>query len=164
MTLPRLVAPLAAGLALVLLTACGSSGGAAEYDVAPAGTSAATETGAPAVEEAPVEEAPVEQAPAAPAPEPPAPAATFEVGDPFDESCSVAWPSAPTVTATDIQIAAYCPGVPSSYPLVLVVYGDPALPITPSTSSFRAIGEVYGTGQSGAGMPYLIVLASEVRL
>jgi hypothetical protein len=47
---------------------------------------------------------------------------------------------------------------------VLVVYADPTLPITPSTGSFRVVGEVYGSDVSQSGMPYLIVLADEVRL
>jgi hypothetical protein len=85
-------------------------------------------------------------------------------GDAFSETCSVAWPSAPQITATDIQITAYCPNVPSSYAVVLVVYPDPNLPITPDTGSFVVIGEVYGAAESQAGMPYLIVLADEVRL
>jgi hypothetical protein len=76
----------------------------------------------------------------------------------------VAWPSAPAVTADAIQITAFCPNVPASYPLVLIQYGDPALPITPSTGSFRVIGTVYGSANSTAGVPYLIVIADQVQL
>jgi len=120
------------------------------------------ESDAPA-DDAPVDSAPVEESDEeAPAPPPPAP--TYAPGDAFNETCSVAWPSAPQVTATDIQITSYCPNVPSSFPVVLVVYGDPSLPITPSTSSFQVSGVVYGSDVSQAGMPYLIVIADEVRL
>ena len=153
---PRALAAPFAALALVLLAGCASASGGGDIDLSPVDAPASVESESPDVEPAaPVAEAP---SPAQPA------AASYEVGDPFDESCSVAWPSAPAVTATDIQITAQCSGVPGTYPLVLVVYPDPSLPITPSTGSFRVVGEVYGTATSQAGMPYLIVLASEVRL
>lgn len=113
-------------------------------------------------DDAPVDSAPVDESEDE-APAPP-PASTYEAGDAFAETCSVAWPSAPQVTATDIQITAYCPNVPSTYAVVLVVYPDPSLPITPSTGSFQVIGSVYGSDVSQTGLPYLIVLADEVRL
>jgi hypothetical protein len=99
-----------------------------------------------------------------PAPPPAPPAASFAKGDPFDQSCSVAWPSAPVVTSDVIQITAFCPNVPSTYPLVLIQYSDPTLPLNPSTGSFRVVGTVYGSATSDAGMPYLIVIADQVQL
>jgi hypothetical protein len=111
-----------------------------------------------AVEPPPAEEPAEPAAPAAP------PAASFTKGDPFDQSCSVAWPSAPVVTSDVIQITAFCPNVPSTYPLVLIQYSDPTLPLNPSTGSFRVVGTVYGSATSDAGMPYLIVIADQVQL
>lgn len=146
-------------LALILLTGCVATPAPADNT-----TDDTVVEEAQTADEPPVDAEPSQEA-AAPADPSPAPvASTYAAGDFFDESCSVAWPSAPQVTATDIQITSYCPNVPNSYAVVLVVYGDPTLPITTSTGSFRVIGEVYGSATSQAGMPYLIVLADEVRL
>lgn len=153
---PALLAP--AVLALALLAGCASSSYSSSYDDYD-DTSYESDT---SYDDAAVDPAPADEGAADPAPA--APASSYSPGDPFNETCSVAWPSAPQVTATDIQITAYCPNVPSTYPVVLVVYPDPSLPITPSTGSFRVVGQVYGSDVAQSGLPYLIVLASEVRL
>jgi hypothetical protein len=145
---------------LVVALLAGCSGGSPVDDEQTGVESEAVESEA-LVDETAVDPAPVDEVEEeAPAP----PASTFAPGDAFSQTCSVAWPSAPQVTATDIQITSYCPNVPSTYAVVLVVYPDPSLPITTSTGSFQVVGQVYGSAESPAGMPYLIVIADEVRL
>lgn len=99
-------------------------------------------------------------------PDPPAaaPASTFAPGDPFDRSCVVAWPTAPVRTATAIQLTMSCRGVPDGYRLVQVVYGDPHLPIRPSTGAVRVLGHVADVAASEYGYKDLVVQADTVTL
>lgn len=103
---------------------------------------------------------------AAPAPvveEPAAPSQTsFEIGSPFDQSCSVAWPSAPVVTSTSIQLTLSCDGVPEAYPLVVAVYPDPDLAVTPATGRLRVSGTIADIGRSESGLVFLVVRASAI--
>ena len=103
--------------------------------------------------------------PAAEAPEeaPPADTDPFAIGSDFSQSCSIAWPSAPVVTSSAIQLTLQCSGVPSDqYQLVVAVYPDPDLPVTPSTGSMQVSGTVADVGTSGSGLVYLVVQASAV--
>jgi hypothetical protein len=152
-------------LAPAVLTVALLSGCAAQPpNASPVDDEQATVESEASVEEIAVNPAPTAEANEEAAPAPPPAAPSYAAGDAFNETCSVAWPSAPQVTSTDIQITSFCPNVPSSFPVVLVVYPDPSLPITASTGSFQVVGEVYGSAESPTGMPYLIVLADEVRL
>jgi hypothetical protein len=110
-----------------------------------------------------------DQAPAAQAPPATTPAApstsTFEIGAPFEDDCVVAWPTAPVRTSSTIQLTMSCAHVPSSeFLLTHVIYGDPDLPITPSTGQVHVVGRVVDVAQSEYGFRQLVVEASEVRL
>lgn len=116
------------------------------------GSSSTSDTGdVPTAPEAPPIDVPAEPAPA-----------SFEIGSDFDQSCSVAWPSAPTVTTTSIQLTLSCSGVPSTYPLVIAVYPDPSLSITPSTGQLRVAGTIVDIGTSESGLVFLIVSARSI--
>lgn len=55
---------------------------------------------------------------------------TFEIGDEFNSSCVVAWPTAPTYTSQGIGLTLSCSGIPNQFLFVDVFYPDPKLPIT----------------------------------
>jgi len=88
----------------------------------------------------------------------------FGIGASYSGSCYVAWPTAPTVTSTSIQMTMSCTGIPSQYPLVIVIYGDPGLPVTPSTGSMKVTGVVQDFAQSGYGMTLPVIVASKITL
>jgi hypothetical protein len=91
-------------------------------------------------------------------------ARSFEMGAAFDEKCVVAWPTAPTRTSRDIQMTMDCTNVPKQYLLTKVVYGDPNLPITPSTGQIRVRGHVVDVARSEYGFKLLVVQADSVDL
>lgn len=99
---------------------------------------------------------PAQEEPAAPAP------TSFDVGSDFNQNCSVAWPSAPIVTTSAIQLTLSCGGVPSTYPLVVAIYPDPNLPVTPSTGQMNVVGSIVDIGKSESGLVFLIVRATAV--
>jgi lysophospholipase L1-like esterase len=89
---------------------------------------------------------------------------SFEKGDAFDDVCAVAWPTAPLYTADSIQMRMSCQRTPSQFTFVDVIYGDPDLPITPSTGYVSVRGVVAGVAESGLGFRILLVEASAVDL
>jgi len=139
---------------------------AATQAPAPATTLAPPPAPAPAATQAP---------PPAPAPAtttkapPPAPATTsqaaaFGIGTNYSGKCYVAWPTAPVTTSTTIQMTMSCSGIPSQYALVLIVYGDPSLQVTPSTGSMTVTGVVQDFEQSQMGMTVPIIMATNITI
>jgi hypothetical protein len=57
-----------------------------------------------------------------------------------------------------------CPGIPSEFLLVYVSYGDPDLPITPSTGPVRVRGKVVNHAQNELGFKLLVVVAESVEI
>lgn len=103
----------------------------------------------------PVQEAPAESTPTDD---------PFGIGAPFMQECSIAWPSAPVITSSAIQLTLQCSGVPANqFQLIVAVYPDPTLPVTPSTGTMLVSGSVADTGRSDAGIDYLVVQASTVE-
>lgn len=68
------------------------------------------------------------------------------------------------VTSTNIQMTMSCAGVPSTYPLVVVIYNDPTLPVTPSTGPMTVTGIVQDIAQSGNGLSMPVIVASSVTI
>lgn len=89
---------------------------------------------------------------------------TYEPGDEFEASCVVAWPTAPVRYRDHIEMRMSCSGVPSQFLFVDVAYGDPDLPVTPSTGSMRVRGEIADIARSELGFTTLIVIADDVDL
>jgi hypothetical protein len=107
---------------------------------------------------------PVAATPPPPPPQPQAPTSSFEIGADFDLRCQVAWPTAPTRTTNSIEMTMQCPGIPSEFLLVYVSYGDPDLPITPSTGPVRVRGKVVNHAQNELGFKLLVVVAESVEI
>lgn len=107
-------------------------------------------------------------APATPAATVPAPTrlsdgtSVYDIGEAFDHSCVVAWPTAPVTTKTTIQMTMSCQGLPARYPLVSVVYGDPQLPINPMTGNVRVQGHVVDVATSAMGFQMLVIQADSI--
>ena len=89
----------------------------------------------------------------------------FSVGAPFRDRCTVAWPTAPTVTSTQIQMTMECPHVPESqFLLTVVIYDDPNLPVSPSHATMDVVGKVVDVAMSGYGFKELVVHADQITL
>jgi hypothetical protein len=89
---------------------------------------------------------------------------TYEIGEPFSEVCSNAWPTAPSRTTTTIEMTMFCPEVPGQFLFVHVSYPDPNLPITPATGFNLIEGEIVDISVSGYGPKSLVVAADNVVL
>lgn len=129
------------------------------------GRSPATTPASPATTPAspPATSPPATSPPATSPPATEAPSSGFEIGDPFSESCVVAWPSAPIRDSSSIQMQMSCPGVPSEFFLVQVVYPDPELEVTPSTGAMQVTGEVADVARSQLGYQVLVVVADDIE-
>jgi len=57
-----------------------------------------------------------------------------------------------------------CSGIPSQYLLVVVVYGDPSLAVTPSTGTMTVKGTVVDFAQSQMGMTMPVIQASSITI
>lgn len=86
----------------------------------------------------------------------------FDVGDPFSSACVVAWPSAPTYTNDSIVMTMSCQATPGQFLFTQVTYGDPNLPITPSTGTVQVSGTIAGYARSAYGYKELLVQANRV--
>jgi hypothetical protein len=91
-------------------------------------------------------------------------AGEWAVGSRYSGSCTVAWPSSPTVSATDIQMTMSCSGLSDKYLVVLVVYPDPDLPVTPSTGAMKVTGVIQAFAESAMMGEFPIVLANSIEL
>lgn len=89
---------------------------------------------------------------------------TFGIGEEFFADCVVAWPTAPTYTATSIEMTMSCPAVPQQFLFVHVSYPDPDLPINPSTGMVPVHGEVVNIGENAYGFRTLYVAADDIDL
>ena len=95
----------------------------------------------------------------------PQPPTVFANGDSFNETCVVAWPTAPVITQDSIVMTMTCSNVPEGeYLFTQVHYGDPNLDITPDTGDVQVIGKVVGTVTSEFGFKELVVAASDIKL
>lgn len=88
----------------------------------------------------------------------------FGIGDTFEASCSVAWPTAPTYTSDSIVMTMHCPEVPQQFLFVQVTYPDPGLAITPSTGQVTVHGRVTNFAKSAYGYQELLVTADDIDL
>ncbi|MDR2380185.1 MAG: hypothetical protein LBE08_03260 [Bifidobacteriaceae bacterium] len=88
----------------------------------------------------------------------------WAVGDLYSGTCTVAWPTSPVFTATDVQMTMSCSGLSDSYLVVLVVYADPTLQVTPSTGAMHVTGEIYAFAETAnLGGEYPIIVASAIE-
>lgn len=88
----------------------------------------------------------------------------FDIGDKFDASCVVAWPTAPVRSRSGTDMRMSCGGVPNQFLFVDVHTDDRDLAITPSTGTVRVIGEIVDVAESEHGYRTLVVSAREVIL
>ena len=94
-----------------------------------------------------------------------APEATYVPGSPFEDSCVVAWPTAPLRTSTSISMRMSCAGVPGEEFLFTdVTLDDPSLVVTPSTGALTVRGVVEDTAASGYGYNVLLVRADQITV
>ncbi|MBX3313751.1 MAG: SGNH/GDSL hydrolase family protein [Actinobacteria bacterium] len=89
---------------------------------------------------------------------------TFDIGDAFEDTCTIAWPTAPTRLTDSISMTTTCLNVPGQFLFVHVQYGDPDLPVTPSRATMHVKGRIADIAQSEYGFKYLIVIADDVEL
>jgi hypothetical protein len=93
------------------------------------------------------------------------PTSSLSPGQHFDSRCVVAWPTAPEVSSTYIQMTMSCDAVPESeYLFTVVQYDDPNLPVTPDTGSMEVIGTIIASVRSDYGYSELEVQASRIIL
>lgn len=88
----------------------------------------------------------------------------YAVGSDFNATCTIAWPTAPVRTTSAIQMTTTCPGVPSTFQFVVVVYGDPKLAVSPSHATIVVRGKVVDIAQSEYGFKELVVEASSATV
>jgi hypothetical protein len=88
----------------------------------------------------------------------------FEIGTRYSGKCIVAWPTAPTITSTAIQMTMDCSGVPDKYMLTVVIYGDPTLNVTPTTGQMAVTGVVVDFAENQYGYTMPIIQADTITL
>ncbi|MCB1038728.1 MAG: SGNH/GDSL hydrolase family protein [Acidimicrobiales bacterium] len=89
---------------------------------------------------------------------------TFDVGDRFEATCTIAWPTAPSRTTSTIEMTTSCTGVPGQFLFVHISYDDPDLPVAPSPATMHVVGTIADISVSEYGYKTLIVLAEAVDL
>lgn len=89
--------------------------------------------------------------------------AHFDIGEPFDRTCVVAWPTAPVRATESIQMRMSCIGVPDQFLFVDVIYGDPDLEVTPNKAKMVVHGTIADVARSEYGFTTLVVAADEVE-
>jgi hypothetical protein len=90
---------------------------------------------------------------------------SLTVGSSFASWCVVAWPSAPTITSSSIEMTMSCDAVPESeYLFTDVIYGDPNLPISPDHARAYVVGKIIDIARSEDGYSELVVQASSVKV
>jgi pimeloyl-ACP methyl ester carboxylesterase len=90
---------------------------------------------------------------------------SLAIGSPFDDTCVVAWPTAPVRTSNSIEMTMSCEHVPESeYLFTDVTYGDPNLPVTPARATAHIVGRIVDVATSGLGYKELVVEATSVQL
>lgn len=90
--------------------------------------------------------------------------AHYDVGDPFDAECTIAWPTAPSYGVDSIQMRTFCPGVPDQFLFVDIVYGDTELPVSPSRATMHVRGTIVDIIRSEYGYTVLAVQADTVEV
>lgn len=89
---------------------------------------------------------------------------TYGVGERFSDLCSVAWPTAPTITADSIEVLTFCQHMLEQFTFVHVSYPDPNLPLNPMTGFSLVEGTIVGTSTSSLGLKTLLVEADTYEL
>jgi len=89
----------------------------------------------------------------------------FEIGADFSARCAIAWPTAPARGSTSIQMRTSCSGVPAEqFLFVDVVYDDPDLPVSSSSSTMDVRGKIVDIVRSEYGFTVLVVYATSVTV
>lgn len=89
----------------------------------------------------------------------------IETGAPFEDTCTIAWPTAPSRSSQGTQIRTTCSGVDTGeYQFVDILVLDPDLEVTPSNSTVRVRGEVLDVIESEMGFTTLAVIATEADI
>lgn len=87
----------------------------------------------------------------------------FDIGDEFEATCTIAWPTAPQRGTNSIQMRTTCPGVPTQFMFVDIAYqGD--LDVTPSRPRVRVRGTVSDIVRSEYGFTVLQVIADDATV
>lgn len=90
---------------------------------------------------------------------------SYSPGAPFDDYCVINWPTAPTYTSSSIQMVMGCKHVDQNkFFFTQVVYGDPKLPVTPSTGAMHVVGHVIDSAHSAYGFNVLVVEATKITI
>lgn len=89
----------------------------------------------------------------------------IEIGASFEDTCTIAWPTAPSRGSQGTQIRTTCRGVDAGqYQFVDILVLDPDLEVTPSNSTLRVRGEVIDMVESDMGFTTLAVIADEAEI
>lgn len=88
----------------------------------------------------------------------------YDIGEPFSARCTIAWPTAPSRGADNIQMRTSCPAVPDQFLFVDIVYDDPDLPVSPSRSTMQVHGEIVDISRSEYGFTVLVVFARDIEV
>lgn len=89
----------------------------------------------------------------------------FEIGAPFEDTCTIAWPTAPSRGSQGTQIRTTCRGVDAGeYQFVDILVLDPDLEVTPSNSIVHVSGEVVDVVESEMGFTTLAVVAMDAEM
>lgn len=89
----------------------------------------------------------------------------IDIGAPFEDTCTIAWPTAPSRSSQGTQIRTTCRGVDAGeYQFVDILVLDPDLEVTPSDSTVRVRGEVVDVIESEMGFTTLAVIATEAEI
>lgn len=91
--------------------------------------------------------------------------AQIAIGSPFEDICTVAWPTAPSLSSQGTQIRTTCRGVDTGeYQFVDILVPDTDLEVTSSNPTVRIRGEVADVIESGMGFTTLAVIAAEADI
>jgi len=90
---------------------------------------------------------------------------SYAIGSTFDDECVVAWPTAPSISSSSIEMTMSCDHVPEGEFLFTDVgYDDPNLSVTPDTGKMHVVGKIIDISQSDYGYKELVVEASRITL
>lgn len=89
----------------------------------------------------------------------------LQLGDRFEDTCTIAWPTAPSRSSQGTQIRTTCAGVDTSeFQFVDILVLDPDLEVTPSSSTVHVSGEIVDIIDSDMGFRTLAVIAEDAEL
>lgn len=89
----------------------------------------------------------------------------LQIGDSFEDTCTIAWPTAPSRGSQGTQIRTTCSGVDmGDFQFVDILVLDPDLDVSPSDSTVAVRGEVVDVVESEFGFKTLAVIADEAEV